>query len=224
MSFCRIHGKFEDAYDGCPTCREVEERAERDREEQREAAEIDREERRASEERAEAAREDREYKRANPGDYGCPSCGYKTLLRSRPRCPICHADIPDDYWTRIIDGERREAEERERLKRLAAEEWERARPERERRAAEARQVADQAAAVARQVAEQAAAVARQKAVEARSKAALRGGIVGLVSGVILAFLCGALAEALGWLDPQDEGGHLLFLIVGSVIGFLIGRR
>lgn len=89
-------------HEGCPECREVEERAEKDRKE-----------RRAAEERLEAALEEAEYDRANPGDYECPECLFITLRRGASRCPKCQANVPSGYWSPIFERERRDAEERE---------------------------------------------------------------------------------------------------------------
>lgn len=62
MGHCHIHGSYQEGLfgdDGCPRCREIEERAERDREKQQEAEERDRIERREAEDRADKYRAER---------------------------------------------------------------------------------------------------------------------------------------------------------------------
>lgn len=40
------------------------------------------------------------------GDYTCPQCHYRTLRRSAPRCPLCHADPGAGYWSEVYQRER----------------------------------------------------------------------------------------------------------------------
>lgn len=206
MSYCRIHGRFADYYDGCPECREGEERAERDREKQREAAERDREERRAAEAQLEAATEEAEYKRANPGDYKCPECLFITLRRGASRCPTCHATVPSSYWSPIFDRERRDAEEQERRAKLAAKEWAKGEPERQR---QAKAAAEQA---------KAAAEAAAKAASAKRLACFYFGyllpILGWVTGSLVLYVTNP--ERLG----AAQGTILLFVPVLNWLAYL----
>ncbi len=142
MRHCRIHGDY--IYDACPSCQDLAERAERERQERRGAEEEDREERRAAEERALESRQESDYKNANPGDYECPNCRYITLRREASRCPKCRGAVTPDYWKPILTRERREAEAREQQRKLVAEEWARGEPERRRKAEEARLHAERA--------------------------------------------------------------------------------
>lgn len=102
------------------------------------------------------------HKIANPGEYYCPTCGYKTLTRLASRCPICQADTPSGYWTPIIERERAKAE----AARKAQEEWDRAAPARVAAGKAAKEELDRAeaarAARAARAAE-AAAAAKKKA-------------------------------------------------------------
>jgi hypothetical protein len=62
------------------------------------------------------------YLQANPGDYECPHCGYITLLRNKPRCPICHGIVGSDYWASVQERETRaRAAQAERDKKEAEE-------------------------------------------------------------------------------------------------------
>jgi hypothetical protein len=67
----------------------------------------------------------------NPGDYCCPSCHFKTLLRDALRCPRCHGDVNHSYWFNISENERIYAEWKAEQKRVAAIQWEKDRPARE---------------------------------------------------------------------------------------------
>lgn len=110
----------------CQECESIE----REREQSREsldavAARIEAAQAAAAHKNA-AAQAAAAHKIANPGEYDCPTCGYKTLKFLALRCPICQADTPSGYWTPIIEGERVKAE----AVRKAQEEWDRAAPAR----------------------------------------------------------------------------------------------
>ena len=150
----------------------------------------------------EAAQAAAAHKIANPGEYDCPTCGYKTLKRLASRCPICRADTPSGYWTRIIERERAKAE----AARKAQEEWDRAAPARVAAAKAAKEEWDRAAAA--RAAEAAAAAAAAAA--AKKKAFVSNiftfiVIVGSIWGVVV--LLGKSWDALkdGASDMEMSG-------------------
>jgi ribosomal protein L37AE/L43A len=61
-----------------------------------------------------------QYKQANPGDYECPHCKYKTLKRRATRCPTCRESPGEQYWLNVEAKERKEeSDARERARRNA---------------------------------------------------------------------------------------------------------
>ncbi len=82
MSYCHIHGDYGNYYDGCPDCSAAEKRAESDREEIKERL-------------SQIA-----YASANPGDFNCPHCKYKSLKWEATRCPLCRGEVESAYWNR----------------------------------------------------------------------------------------------------------------------------
>ena len=138
IHYCQIHGEYRGQ--GCADCR-------RDREEaESHAAERFYE----AQEEADRRTEDAAYEFANPGDYTCPFCRFKTLLMNASRCPKCHGVVSDSYWAEVEArnkakaaraAERRAAEEARKAQ--EREEWNRKEPER--RAAAAAQAAKEAA-------------------------------------------------------------------------------
>ena len=154
---CRVHGRYQsfDGTRGCPDCLEDVEDAREHREQEaerrseelgilqeaaderaaqiEEARERERERKRRHDELVHLRREEI-YRQSNPGDYRCPICKFKTLEREAECCPKCQKAVPLDYWPPILERERTDAEERERLKTLAAEEWAKGEPERQRQA------------------------------------------------------------------------------------------
>lgn len=125
MPYCHRHGPFDEYEDGCPKCRDAEKQEVLDRDTI--ISELSQLRDDAIESASTAA-----YLKNNPGDYECPSCGYITLKYCRNRCPQCQADVPDGYWTPIIERERSRAE----AARKAQEEWDRGRKAAARKAQE----------------------------------------------------------------------------------------
>jgi hypothetical protein len=83
MSYCTIHGSYNDTFnDGCRDCQLAEDEL---RSEVSHAA----------------------YKSANPGDHECPHCRYTSLKAGASRCPLCHGQVGSDYW--IAEAERQDA-------------------------------------------------------------------------------------------------------------------
>ena len=129
--YCDKHGTIPGRHYSCPKCRREQEKdklaqgaidASRAQAEATERAGLA--QARAIEEAARQERQaiaDAAWKENNPGDYDCPSCKLQSLLRRAKRCPICRADIPDEYWAQVdaaekkrIEEERRRQEEHER--------------------------------------------------------------------------------------------------------------
>lgn len=81
MSYCHIHGRSGDHEDGCPLCRDAQERAESD------LAEVIA--------LLKAIR--------NPGDYECPHCGRIALKKQFSRCGHCQGVVEQSYW-QIIEA------------------------------------------------------------------------------------------------------------------------
>ena len=138
MTRCYVHGIEYGGYQ-CPRCldddrhADAERRAdEREEDARRRADERAEEARRAVEDSAQAAM-DAAYRIANPGDYECPSCGFVTLKKDRPRCPKCHGEVTTLYWEAVHDRERVEEERRaaERQRYAAEQEAARARAQAE---------------------------------------------------------------------------------------------
>ncbi len=73
-----------------------------------------------------------EYRRFNPGEYVCPHCLYKTLIRNASRCRDCHGTIDRGYWDGVVLAEEQAAKRRQQEEDRRLEEWERAKPDRER--------------------------------------------------------------------------------------------
>ena len=74
------------------------------------------------------AQEDLAYAINNPGQYHCPHCKLRSLLREATRCPRCHGTIDEDYWPPVLRREQERLEEQQRIagnQRKAAEELER---------------------------------------------------------------------------------------------------
>jgi hypothetical protein len=95
MSYCQTHGRFDDYFNrGCPQCKFAEE-------ELRNAVE-------------QAA-----YTSANPGDYDCPLCKYRSLREGASRCPLCHGEIKGDYWNAVWAKKKVDAEAAAERKRAA---------------------------------------------------------------------------------------------------------
>ena len=136
--YCHIHGEYYGQ--GCPSCRDDQEKAESRATERFYEAQ----------EEAERRAEEAAYQFANPGDYTCPFCRFKTLLMDASRCPKCHGIVPESYWVEVEarrkaraarESERRAAEEARKAR--EREEWIRREPER--RATAAAQAAKDAA-------------------------------------------------------------------------------
>jgi len=105
---CPIHGvRRVDSYnDGCPECETT-------------AWEL------------KNAVSDAGYRSANPGDYECPHCRYRSLLRDASRCPLCHGEIAGNYWIPVRAQEKAETERKRAREAAATAEWIRTAPERE---------------------------------------------------------------------------------------------
>ena len=118
MGYCHIHGKhYYD--DGCPRCRAAEEQAESDRSDTLEKLD---DLRKAQRHAADAIN--------NPGDYACPYCKLRTLLKDASCCPKCQKDIGSDYWDRVRYHEEMERQRAEGERQRDAEEWRRGAAER----------------------------------------------------------------------------------------------
>ncbi|MDP3763910.1 MAG: hypothetical protein Q8Q92_04735 [bacterium] len=103
---CSEHGI---EYNGvCPACRD--EKAEEDRQSIIEGLSELAETRAEQAEEVKQSLEDVAYKQANPGDYQCPECLFITLKRGASRCPMCRSSIPREYWERVAEQERIQAE------------------------------------------------------------------------------------------------------------------
>jgi hypothetical protein len=103
MNYCRYH---EIHYSGrdCPRClsdARHEELVDLAREQHEEALET-----------ISSFIQESQDRRANPGDYRCPHCGYKTLLYRADRCPNCQGTVKGDYWEAVAAAEREEKERR----------------------------------------------------------------------------------------------------------------
>ena len=133
----------------CTLCSSIERERQEDleREEEAQAERLEQ-----SRENAERARENAERvaeARANPGDYDCPACRYRTLRYCASRCPKCQANVDNEYWLRVIAKEKAakakwESEAPARA-RKAREDAEKAREDAERREKKAREDAERAA-------------------------------------------------------------------------------
>ena len=86
--YCSIH-RIDHRTAECPRC-EAEERREQDQRRTQERHE-----------EALAAQRETDYRLANPGEYQCPHCRYKTLLRNSSRCPKCHGIAHEGYWAAV---------------------------------------------------------------------------------------------------------------------------
>lgn len=128
MSYCRVHDGLHYEYeDGCPKCRDDAKQAASDRSEI--ISEIARSREQSREDTAAAARHIADAKN-NPGDYNCPSCKYRTLIKGASICPVCHEKPGPQYW---VDVETKERDARLRIlaaEKAAKEEWERTAPAR----------------------------------------------------------------------------------------------
>lgn len=200
--YCHIHGEYPEYRDGCPDCQTAEDRAESNRAEM-----LDR-------------LSTAEYKRANPGDFQCPSCRYKTLLRQASRCPMCHATIEGQYWADVESAEKRKEKARARVEELRrkreakeAEEWKRAEP-------------------ARLAAEAAAAAAKRKADAQKKRKSVLLTYLNLLwiapvcgfSGFLLGDIIGGI---IGTFDPRSTAaigggvGETIGLRVGVLVAFIL---
>ncbi len=160
------------------------------------------------------------HAQANPGDYDCPHCRYRSLRVNASRCPLCHGEIEGGYWNDVFAREKAEAERK--AARLKAE------ADEERRTAPAR-----AAEEARRVTK-----GRQRR---RNEKALNGAGVGAtLGGIALGFAgcvsCASQMQVAGTPGFQDHivspfnliTGLLIGVIggalIGAFIGFLIGSE
>jgi hypothetical protein len=211
MSYCQIHGRYDDYFDrGCPNCQNAEQELRQAEWELRNAV-------------SEAA-----YAKTNPGDYDCPHCKYRSLRADASRCPLCHGEIGREYWNAVWAKEKTLAEIQaasskalaERKKAMgeaAAAEWIRTLPERE-------------AAAARAAAE----AQRLRRNAASKKYSETGAGIGATLGAIVIGLSGC-ANCLNYGHPGLPGdgkltiplfnlvtGLLLGAIIGGMIGAVIG--
>lgn len=90
--------------------REWQEEAQRKSERQREREEERMADALAAVERAEHATRNMPDKRFNPGDYKCEACKFITLLFHASRCPVCHADVRQGYWSDVLSAEQKARE------------------------------------------------------------------------------------------------------------------
>lgn len=215
MSYCHIHGGYDDYFDrGCPNCQNAEQELRHAEWELRNAV-------------SEAA-----YAKTNPGDYDCPHCKYRSLRADASRCPLCHGEIGRDYWHAVRAREKANAE-REAAASKAAAELKRAREE-EAAAEWIRTAPERAEAAAR-----AAAEAQRLRRDAASKeyAGTGAGIGATLGGIVMGFSgCVSCLNQATHMRPGDFPltpfnlftGLLLGAIGGAVIGaglgFSIGKN
>lgn len=104
MSYCQTHGRFDDYFNrGCPACQNAEQELIHAEWELRNAV-------------SEAA-----YAKANPGDYECPHCLYRSLKKRASRCPLCHGEVWSTYWDDVLAREKVNAEREAAASNVAAE-------------------------------------------------------------------------------------------------------
>lgn len=150
--YCRTHGRYYDpGDDGCRRCQVAEESAQELLRSSEEAAA-------ESSAAAAAAMRESDFRRANPGEYECPHCLYRTLRSGATRCPMCHGQVDAEYWREVRTREQAEVARQKALAEAAAEEARRTAPARE-AAARAEHAARERAAV------EAAARAKQRAAQ-----------------------------------------------------------
>ena len=202
MSYCNIHGRYDNYFDrGCPDCQNAELGL-------RNAV-------------SEAA-----YAKANPGDYDCPHCKYRSLRAGASRCPLCHGEIGGDYWNGVRTREQAAAERKRVMEEEAAAEWIRTAPERAAAAERAALAGAKAAAEAQQLRRKAAS--KDSAYTGVFYGATLGGIVmgfaGCVSCLNHPFHAGDFP-----LTPFNLFTGLLLgaiggAVIGAVLGFSIGQN
>lgn len=182
-----------------------------------------------------------EYRRANPGDYECPHCKYKSLKSQASRCPLCHGEIGRDYWGVVAARELADAERTlaaaqaaaERQKAVAAAE-----------AAELIRTAPERAAAAERAALAAAnAAAERQRMEqgARNKASVQyafeggasSGLFGLLLGAIIGFgkgcvnyvpSHGSLSEPFVYIPETALTVCIIGAVFGIVVGVIVGQN
>ena len=148
MGYCKEHGKFDS--DTCHGCIDARRQEADDRAEANERL-VEANERleRLLDSTPSAA--DIAHKINNPGDYQCPRCLLYTLKLNALTCPICHKDVPVDYWPPIREEVARQKKANEKAAKIEAE----ARAKRDRIQAEAdAEAREQAAQVAAREAEE----------------------------------------------------------------------
>lgn len=211
---CRIHGlQFVDNYNnGCPRCQLAEEDAARDRQEIKRSLGED------------------AYRRANPGDYDCPQCMYRSLKWQASRCPLCQGEIVREYWSAVAAMElakaereavaaRERAERQRELETAAAAEYLRSAPE---RAAAAERAAVAAANAAAEVRRQRRYIATGRKTGAGfSYGGMLGGILMGVSGCV-SCLNNYRAEHTVLTHFNLFNGLIYGAVGGAVIGALLG--
>jgi hypothetical protein len=87
VGYCRVHGHYSEYEDGCPDCRDWQDRVEADQDEVKEIL------------------SDIAWRTSNPGDYECPHCRYVSLKRDASRCPMCHANPGAEFWQLLRERE-----------------------------------------------------------------------------------------------------------------------
>ena len=214
MSYCHIHGRYDDYFDrGCPACQIAEQDLRQAEWELRNAV-------------SEAA-----YAKANPGDHECPHCLYRSLKKGASRCPLCHGEVRSAYWdvVRALENaaaERDAAEAKAAAERRAAMEA----------AAEAEllRTAPERAAAARAAARAAASAAAEQATILGVKrffacvaGVLVGGIVGflvsMIIGIPLVFICFLLGNE-GAANTILTGIIVIAAIFGGVVGVILVEK
>lgn len=199
MSFCHIHGQYEDYFNrGCPSCQRSEEVARHAEWELKEAV-------------SKAA-----HDRANPGDYDCPHCKYRTLRADATRCPLCQGVIGGDYWKSIRAWEKAKEEIEAAASKAAAEQL---KVLNEKAAAEfVRTAPERAAAEARRAAE----AQRTRRSKASKEMADRGGLIGASIGAIVIGFSGCASCLNHPFVPGDFPLTPFNLITGLVLGAIGG--
>lgn len=127
---CSVHGEYWGDY-GCAECLGSQERSERANKDLLEKiGELSEETSKNARVSFEAA-ERLAYLTNNPGEYPCPACGFRTLIKYASCCPKCQTAIPDSHWKfqREWDEKQKQRKENERQTAERAAEAERERRE-----------------------------------------------------------------------------------------------
>jgi hypothetical protein len=164
------------------------------------------------------ALEESDHRGANPGDYTCPSCQYRSLRMGASRCPLCQGQIPADYWAKVLAAEKAAETQRRAKEAQEAAEWARNAP--------AREAAARAAAAARGAAARSAQIVAVEEEIAACQKTIGLSVGAVVATFLLAFGSQGLANQHANTSPPNLAGclHGLLIALGclSVIVFGLG--